>query len=84
VTNKLRRVSNFSLETVKEALLLNGGHEMWLTFLNYEFPELWGSADAAWAAHIAMDYLFDLEEQLCAPIVGVTTGPESEHHLWIK
>ena len=84
VTNKLRRISAFDEETVKEAIMMNGCHEMWLTFLNYRYPSLWASTSRADVGTVAGQWLQGLENDFGVPVVGVTTERYEENHLWVK
>ena len=83
VTNKIRRVALLDGDMVEAAIRLNGCYEMWLTFLNYEFPSLWGTTDVERVKKEAGAYLRQLSDRWAVPIVGVSTEREAQHHLRI-
>jgi hypothetical protein len=84
VTRKVRRVASLNHDMVEEAIRLNGCHEMWITFLNYEFPQLWGATNADVVRHEAQGWLDNLSKRWQVPIVGVSTEREARHHLVIE
>lgn len=81
VTHKIRRVAYFHIPTVLEAIRLNGCHEIWMTFLNYRFPQLWACTDRMEIRRTAGNWLALMQDELGERICGVTTGPLPEHHL---
>lgn len=81
VTKKLRRVARLDLESLKYSVMVNRPSWIALTFLNYEFPEMWGETDrvnALFAKHVP-EYLINIENATGVPVGAVTTGPESQH-----
>jgi adenylosuccinate synthase len=79
VTHKLRRIGMMDLPQLKRAVMLNRPSWLCLTFLNYQFPELWGATVVE--SRPAYDYILALEDDLAVQIGAFTTGPESTHFL---
>lgn len=80
VTKKLRRVARLDIDLLKHAVQVNRPSWIALTFLNYEFPELWFNAEhRLHAKHF--DYMTKIQDAVGAPIYGYSTGPESKHLL---
>ncbi len=82
VTKKLRRVARLDLNLLKYSVMLNRPQSLVLTFLNYEFPHVWGAKGigaSEWQEE--QKYIRSIEEAVGAPINAVTTGPESCHYL---
>lgn len=77
VTKKLRRIAGWDKEFMKTAVRQIRPDWCVLTFLNYEFPELWGET----TMHSkAMEFIRRREKEMGVWIRYVTTGPE-EHHM---
>lgn len=81
VTKKIRRIAHLDTQAIKQVIARNGCDYMWLTFLNYWFPEIWGSTDVAEVLQVAGSRIQALEETLGVKVLGVTTGPLPCHHL---
>lgn len=79
VTNKIRRVARWHLPTVREAINLNGCFGMWISFLNYRFPDVWG--DTNLLSGRALDWVEQQARLLGVPILGVTTERQPENHI---
>lgn len=84
VTLKVRRVSEWDPEIVQQAITLNGCTGMWVTFLNYLFPEVWGLIEASEVLRVAGPWLAEQQDKLNVAILGVSTGPLPEHHITLK
>jgi adenylosuccinate synthase len=83
VTKKLRRVSEFNLGVLEDAICWNRPSSIVLTFLNYWFPETRGTrSKLEWARaeeiNDRIKYLSSLPMLHGTPITHVTTGPETE------
>lgn len=83
VTKKLRRVAMFDLESAKWSVMVNRPHSIVLTFLNYEFPELWEAEKLldALSDEPCWNYIKRLENQLGVPVSAVTTGKYTKNYL---
>lgn len=80
VTKKLRRIARMDIPGLQRSLMIDRPAWIALTFLNYEFPELWGEEKFVLGGNKGVvEYLQDLEEQLGYTVGAVTTGPESQH-----
>jgi adenylosuccinate synthase len=80
VTKKLRRIARLDIPGLQRSLMVDRPAWVALTFLNYEFPELWGAEELVLGSHKGViRYMLDLEEELGYPVGAVTTGPESKH-----
>jgi len=82
VTKKLRRVARLNMPLLKYSCKVNRPAWVALTFLNYEFPELWGAAAPVTTFGAAMSFADDLGGKIGAPVRAVTTGPESKHFIF--
>jgi adenylosuccinate synthase len=85
VTKKLRRVARLNVEDLKYSVMLNRPNYMCLTFLNYQFPELWGmknglphTGNSGFEASL---YMGHLSNEIGCPILACTTGPETCHYI---
>ncbi len=80
VTKKVRRVARMDMEMLKESVRINRPSWIALTFLNYEFPELWDEVRpmSTCLPHGAMDYMCKIEEIECE-VRAFTTGPRPEN-----
>ncbi len=81
VTKKLRRLARLDLDTLKYSCMLNRPRSLALTFINYEFPEVWGQDWTTMSNRSAADisdYCQSLGRELGYPISYVSTGPETE------
>jgi adenylosuccinate synthase len=85
VTHKIRRIAWWSDDVVREAIIMNGCYEMWLTFLNYKFPMLWGCTDKHRILNDVGPRIFiqNIEHNLGVRVAGVTTERTPECHLAI-
>lgn len=79
VTKKIRRVSRWNYTDVQEAIRLNGCHALWVSFLNYQYPETWGTT--RWPTGRADDWLRTVSGHLGVPILGVSTERYPHNHL---
>jgi adenylosuccinate synthase len=80
VTQKVRRVSWFDQEQVRQALAANGGADrchLALTMLDYVHPSLANVTDEDKVLEVATEYLAVVEKSVGARVEMVTTGP---HH----
>ena len=86
VTKKLRRIARWDAETMKEAMRQMRPQYVVLTFLNYEFPELWGETepDKVRAHTATMRFIEKREKELGVEIKYVTTGPEGKNMIEIR
>jgi len=79
VTHKLRRVAKLDLEMLRRSVQLCRPKYVVMTFINYEFPDLWGST--ATEDHGLYLYLKKVEREIGTPIGAFTTSPEGQHYL---
>lgn len=78
VTGKIRRVGEFDVQIVKQAILINRPTQIALQFLNYLFPfdeniNVWDDL-----SNEAKDYVLKLEKELGVPVSLIGTGMENE------
>lgn len=77
VTQKVRRVGEWDIDWVRDAIELNHPADLVITFLDYLFPE--DAKITRWGAlsQDAMDWIASVEAATGADVVGVGTGPET-------
>ena len=85
VTKKLRRVARLTRDDLRWAALLCRPTRVFVTFMNYEFPEIWYT-DPGFEVPARLNieqtgYLQNIEVACNAPVTHVSWGPESEHVL---
>lgn len=80
VTKKLRRVARLDMDSLKYSAMVNRPSWLAITFLNYEFPEIWGS-ESTLPGYAAHEYLTGLENSVGVPVRAFTIGPESKHFI---
>lgn len=78
VTKKVRRIARLDLGDVRQAAVLNHPSAIFLNFLNYRFPELWGATTLEGVAEGTLKevkkYIADVEEAAKAPVKWVSTS----------
>lgn len=82
VTQKLRRVADWDVDTVRDAIRWNGAETVVLSFFNYWYPELWNSHMDCLNLVQEEEYQMRLDvigQQIGVPVSYVTTGPKTEH-----
>lgn len=77
VTKKVRRVGEFDLEQVANAVVLNQPTSLALTFLDYVSPEDAGVTEWRKLSSQSLNYIRNLERSLHVPIQLIQTGPAS-------
>lgn len=80
VTHKLRRIAALDVASLRRSLMIDRPDWIFLSFLNYEFPAIWGKN--RWtdiSGTYAGAYVRWLESQTNVPIGAVSTGPELGH-----
>ena len=77
VTKKVRRVATFSIEQVREAVLLNGATEIALTFCDYMDPSLKGKEEIDVLTGPVMQLVSTIEEETNVPVTMLGTGPQT-------
>lgn len=81
VTHKLRRVARLDMDVLRYSVMLNRPKWIALTFMNYEFPELWGATGTPpRGISRAYEYIEKIENAAGAPVSSFTTGPEDQHY----
>lgn len=83
VTKKLRRIATFHSDTARAVALEARPSAVFLTFLNYEFPELYHQEfrsqlvveDKLNYTHPIGGYVRDIEDTYGAPVLWANTGP---------
>ena len=78
VTKKLRRVAELSMSDLRQSVALNRPHQLVITFMNYVFPEYWGSLVPE-LFPTERDYVNRIEKWLDVPVTYITRGPGPEH-----
>lgn len=83
VTKKLRRVARLDMDSLKYSVMLNRPSWIFMTFMNYEFPERWGDKFAG-PGYGRFDpkirqYLSEIESATGIRIGGVSWGPEDDN-----
>lgn len=79
VTKKLRRVAALDLEELRRSARQIRPHRVVVTFMNYLFPERWGTnieAPAEGAEHLVLS---SIEAACGAPVELINRGPLPEH-----
>ena len=78
VTGKLRRVAEFDINIVKEAIMANRPTQIALQFLNYLYPEDENKNTWRSLSKVAKKYIKDLEAKLEVPITLIGSGRANE------
>lgn len=78
VTNKVRRIAEWSDEQFARAVLLNRPTGIWLTFADYLDPSVRGQTDASTvlASKPVREFVDRVERDFAVPVLGVGTGGE--------
>lgn len=86
VTKKLRRIARLDMDDLKYSVMLNRPTSLCVSFLNYEFPEMWGHDTQGIRGFLvkAHDYLRSLGEAAGVEVRYTTTGPRSEHFIDLR
>jgi adenylosuccinate synthase len=79
VTKKLRRIAAWDTEMMQDMVRQIRPDWVCLTFLNYEFPELWGATEASQISRKALEFVRRREYEMGVEIKWVSTGPEGKH-----
>lgn len=79
VTNKLRRVAEWTGQDVRRSVRMNRGSYVVLTFFNYWFPELWLTPTIDWGVSEYARRVREAATDAGVPVKFVTTGPGPEH-----
>ena len=83
VTKKMRRVARLTRHELRYAATLCRPTRVFMTFMNYEFPEYWftdpGFSIPAMLNLNQSGYLHKIEESTGAPVSHASWGPESSH-----
>jgi len=84
VTKRVRRVSEFNLEMVKEACVMNGVTAIFINFADYLDCNLRGKKSLAEVAdHKALaDFVAMVESSTNVGVAGISTGPETDEMIW--
>lgn len=72
VTHKIRRIAKFNMDYLREAIVYNRPTEIVLTFLNYQFPELWNETELEPHHN---EWVHELSKEIGIPITWVSTAP---------
>lgn len=81
VTKKVRRVGRWNSKLVAAAARVNSPAELFITFLDYMFPETAGATTELDISTRAMDWIYDVAVEVKASVIGVGTGPQTYHIL---
>lgn len=86
VTNKLRRIARLNLDDLKMACLRDRPSWLAVTFLNYEFPQIWDTTYATMMTSSSKDditaikeYFDEITRRTGVPVGMYNTGPELRH-----
>jgi adenylosuccinate synthase len=79
VTQKLRRIARWNWQTFNESIMLNRPDYLALTFMNYEFPHLWGAEEGVpfhpVDAEMVSAYVREREQVAGCPAGIISFGP---------
>lgn len=78
VTKKLRRIARMDRDELRYSVRINRPAYLCVTFLNYQFPELWGDCSGSLSAG-KEGWLMDLGDEVDCPVKYYSTGPETRH-----
>lgn len=82
VTKKLRRVGRMDLESLQYSMMLNRPDWVALTFVNYEFPDMWGITELPRTLPLGFNsWVSLLNSQLGHRIGALSFGPEGKHFM---
>lgn len=81
VTKKPRRIGFWDIDTVKQAITWNDPNQIVLTFLNYQFPDLW---EATELHDEAKDAISSIQDQTNVKVSHTSTGPLPEQLLTVN
>ena len=87
VTRKLRRIAQWDWGTFRESIMLNRPDFLALTFMNYEFPGMWGwnwadreiSLEKLAETKAIGQYIREREKVAGCPVGIVSFGPDIKH-----
>jgi adenylosuccinate synthase len=83
VTKKLRRIARWDTEMFEESIMLNRPDFLALTFMNYEFPHLWGVTDTTTMhpvdVSVVASYMKSREKSAGCPVGLISFGPDIAH-----
>lgn len=82
VTRKLRRIANLSPTDLRMAAMQVRPNRAVVTFMNYEFPQLWHST--APVTPDEFDYCSRISTIINAPVTHINRGPESKHIIRVQ
>lgn len=81
VTKKVRRIAEIDADSLVYASTLNAPDNIFLNFLNYVFPEIWGVTSWDEVDKDTMlrvkSYINSISQMADAPVKWVSTGPQS-------
>lgn len=87
VTKKLRRIAQWNWEDAYRSVMLNRPSSIALTFLNYEFPSVWGVDRVGYgnlpkSDRLAIEsYISNIERRLGVPVLYAGFGPNEASTL---
>ncbi len=84
VTKKTRRVGEFDIDIVKEAIMINRPTQIALQFFNYLFPQDEGKNSWKSLSREGKDYIKKLEKDLKVPITLIGTGPQNDEMIDLR
>jgi len=77
VTNRVRRIFEFSMDDFKHAVILNGPNIIALNFLNYLDPSDEGKTDFDKLGSVSRKFIDDIEAVAQAPVLIMSTSADS-------
>lgn len=86
VTKRVRRVSEFNLDMVKDACVMNGTTALFLMFADYIDVNLRGKKSLAEvASHEDLaNWVNMLQDETGVLVAGISTGPETDEMIWTR
>lgn len=79
VTKRVRRVFEFSLKQIKQAIAINGINKIFLNFANYLDYEIYGTDDPNDITDPIWGFIARLERNTGVRVAWVGTGPSIDH-----
>lgn len=84
VTNRVRRVGEIDWEMLHYSCLLNRPDGLFITFIDYCNSRNRGVRSFQNLTKEALEFVYEVEDRLQRPVVGVSTGPETEDMAWTE
>ena len=79
VTKRVRRVFNFSMSQLRQAVIANGATKLALNFANYIDWSCYARSDKEAITPKIREFINKLEQEVSIPVALVGTGPQYDH-----